>query len=66
MLPIRNPKVDTIISLLNEIEVDGETMQHIIEKVGMEDQMLKQLILTYPADAIQVISHEVEQMEWNA
>ena len=66
MLPIRNPKVDTIMSLLSEIEVDGETMQHIIEKVGMEDQMLKQLILTYPANAIQVISHEVEQMEWNA
>ena len=66
MLPIQNPKVDTIISLLNEIEVDGETMQYIIEKVCMEDQMLKQLILTYPANAIQVISHEVEQMEWNA
>ena len=64
MLPIRNPKVETIISLLNEIEVDGETMQYVIEKVGMEDQMLKQLILTYPSAAIQVISHEVEQMEW--
>ena len=24
--------------------VDGETMQFILEKVGMEDQMLKQLI----------------------
>ena len=64
MSPIRNPKVETIISLLNEIEVDGETMQHIIEKVGMEDQMLKQLILTYPSQAIQTISYEVEQMEW--
>ena len=64
MLPIRNPKVETIISLLNEIEVDGETMQYIIEKVGMEDQMLKQLILTYPSQAIQTISYEVEQMEW--
>ena len=64
MLPIRNPKVETIISLLNEIEVDGETMQHIIEKVGMEEQMLKQLILTYPSQAIQTISYEVEQMEW--
>jgi hypothetical protein len=64
MLPIRNPKVETIISLLNEIEVDGETMQYIIEKVGMEDQMLKQLILTYPSQAIQIISDEVEQMEW--
>ena len=64
MSPIRNPKVETIISLLNEIEVDGETMQHIIEKVGMEDQMLKQLILTYPSQAIQTISDEVEKMEW--
>ena len=64
MLPIRNPKVETIISLLNEIEVDGETMQYIIEKVGMEEQMLKQLILTYPSQAIQTISYEVEQMEW--
>jgi hypothetical protein len=64
MLPIRNPKVETIISLLNEIEVDGETMQYIIEKVGMEEQMLKQLILTYPSQAIQTISYEVEKMEW--
>lgn len=64
MLPIQNPKVETIISLLNEIEVDGETMQYIVEKVNMHEQILKQLILTYPADAIQVISHEVEQMEW--
>jgi hypothetical protein len=64
MSPIRNPKVETIISLLNEIEVDGETMQHIIEKVGMEDQMLKQLILTYPSQAIQTISYEIEKMEW--
>ena len=64
MLPIRNPKVERIISLLNEIEVDGETMQYIIEKVGMEEQMLKQLILTYPSQAIQTISYEVEKMEW--
>ena len=64
MLPIRNPKVETIISLLNEIEVDGETMQYIIEKVGMEEQMLKQLILTYPSQTIQTISYEVEKMEW--
>ncbi len=33
-----------IIKKLHAIEVDGETMQYILEKVGMEDQMLKQLI----------------------
>jgi len=47
MLPIQNPKVETIISLLNEIDVDGETMQHILERVGMEEQMLKQLLNYY-------------------
>ena len=33
-----------VIQQLKDIEVDGETMQYILEKVGMEDQMLKQLI----------------------
>ena len=33
-----------IIKKLRAIDVDGETMQYILEKVGMEDQMLKQLI----------------------
>ena len=35
-----------VIDLLRIIEVDGETMQYILNKVGMEDQMLKQLIST--------------------
>jgi hypothetical protein len=59
-------KVDAVIQYLNAIEVDGETMQYIIEKTNMQEQMLKQLILTYPADAIQVLSNEIEHMEWNA
>ena len=33
-----------VIQQLKDIEVDGETLQYILEKVGMEDQMLKQLI----------------------
>ena len=40
--------VNQIIETLKEIEVDGETMQYIIEKVGMTDQMLRQLVLTSP------------------
>ena len=38
--------VNRVINILREIDVDGETMQFILEKVGMEDQMLKQLIGT--------------------
>jgi len=41
-----------IIKKLHAIDVDGETMQYILEKVGMEDQMLKQLINT--ADDYQI------------
>ena len=37
--------VETVIDMLNHIEVDGETIEHIIRQVGMEDQMLRQLLL---------------------
>jgi predicted transcriptional regulator len=40
--------VETIIDMLKFIDVDGETMQHIIEEVGMNDQMLRQLIMNNP------------------
>jgi hypothetical protein len=34
---------NVVIAILNEIEVDGEMMEHIINQVGMRDQMIKQL-----------------------
>ena len=45
-------RVHEIITMLRDIDVDGETMQYILQKVGMEDQMLKQLIGT--ADDYQI------------
>lgn len=38
--------VEDIIDMLKYIDVDGETMQYILEEVGMDDQILKQLITT--------------------
>ena len=38
--------VETIIDMLKHMDVDGETMQHILKEVGMDYQMLKQLMLT--------------------
>ena len=44
-LKIRDMKnVKEIIEALRD--VDGETMQHILEEVGMEQQMLRQLIMS--------------------
>lgn len=38
--------VNSVIALLNGIDVDGETMQYIIEKTNMTDQMKSQLGIT--------------------
>jgi len=43
---INRTYVNDIINKLRAIDVDGETMQYILKEVGMEDQMLKQLIGT--------------------
>jgi hypothetical protein len=40
--------VKDIIAKLKVIDVDGETMQYILKEVGMEDQMLRQLIMSNP------------------
>ena len=38
-------KTNFIIHFLKEMDIDGETMQYILEQVGMEKQMLRQLVM---------------------
>jgi hypothetical protein len=38
--------VETVIDMLNHIEVDGETMEFILKETCMNDQMLRQLVLS--------------------
>jgi len=47
-----------IIQELNKIEVDGETMQYILQKTGMEWQMLRQLMLTMPLEQVEYLIEE--------
>jgi hypothetical protein len=59
-----NPGViETVIDMLKNIEVDGETTQHILSKIGMEDQMLRQLIMSQPIDEIKYLIEEREDLE---
>lgn len=44
-----DPRIAEVIEKLKELQVDGETMQHIIEEVGMDDQMHRQLVMTKDA-----------------
>ncbi len=50
--------VGTVIDLLNNMECDGETMQFILKKVGMEWQMLRQLMLTMPIEQVEYLIDE--------
>ena len=53
--------VEEIIHKLKEMDVDGETLQYIIAKIGMDDQMLRQLVMTLPLQqTLQLIQERVE------
>lgn len=45
-------QVHSVMLLLQTMEVDGETMQHILEQIGMEEQMLRQLVLSADDDTL--------------
>jgi hypothetical protein len=47
-----------IIEELKKMDVDGETMQYILKKTGMEDQMLRQLIMTLPLEQTEYLIEE--------
>ena len=50
-----------VIGMLKEINVDGETMQFIIEQVGMEEQMLRQLVMSSPyTDTSDLLEEKVQ------
>ena len=61
-------RVEHVISLLKNLtyrgdSVDGETMQYILNKVGMENQMLKQLMMSQPIEEVRYIIDEREELE---
>lgn len=42
-MTINNPNIELVIAVLNGINIDSKSMQYIIEKVNMTDQMKSQL-----------------------
>ena len=54
-------KTNFVIQFLKEMDVDGETMQYILEQVGMEEQMLRQLVMQVgPEHLRDLIKEKVE------
>jgi len=55
-------RVDYIIQMLSEMDVDGETMQYILKQTGMEWQMLRQLMLMMPIEQVNYLMEERKEM----
>ena len=51
--------------LLVSMNIDGETMEQLIKKLGMEDQMLRQLALKADVDILKQLIEEKQQLEAN-
>ena len=56
--------IKEITNHLNNSDIDGETMEYIIKSVGMEDQMLRQLVMkSDPKMLLELIEEKVELMK---
>ena len=52
--------IDQIILQLKQMEVDGETMEYIIDQTGMKEQMLHQLKNDFKVTRFEVINHNAK------
>ena len=55
--------VEEVIEMLMHMDVDGETMEYILEKTGMKGQMLRQLFLKAHKDVLWDLTSERKQRE---
>ena len=56
-------RADYMVQELMKMDVDGETMQYIIQQVRMEHQMLKQLLMTAKWQDIDAILDDKSELE---
>jgi hypothetical protein len=55
--------IENIALQLKQMEVDGESMEYLIRKVGMEEQMLRQLMLTMPIEQVEHLMSERKELD---
>jgi len=55
--------IDSIIKMIKDTNIDGEHMQYILEQVGMDYQMYKQLNVEYNKDFVPRISTDFDAVD---
>lgn len=58
----REEVIKEVIENLKSIEVDGETMQHILEETAMDAQMHRQLVLSFPKEQTELLLEELAEL----
>jgi hypothetical protein len=66
--PYAEDRINQAIGILKNLtwkgdSIDGETMQYILKELGMEDQMLKQLVMSQPIEEVRYMFEEREELE---
>jgi hypothetical protein len=54
----KEKEILSIIELCRNIEIDGETIEYVLRAIGMEDQMLRQLVLNADWDKLNYLIEE--------
>ena len=57
--------VEEVIEMLKHMDVDGETMEYILDQTGMKGQMIRQLFLKAHKDVLWDLTLERKQLERN-
>jgi hypothetical protein len=59
----KEEEVLKIIELCRNIEIDGETTEYILRTIGMEEQMLRQLVLNADWDKLNYLIEEKQDIK---
>lgn len=56
----KQEKINQIINLLNDIDIDSDTMEDILEKVGMRERVIHQILESEKYLAVKKLWDDVE------
>ena len=56
-------RVELIVSTLKDYNVNGEELETLINDLGMEEQMLRQLVMSQPIGEVEYVFEERKQLE---
>jgi hypothetical protein len=59
----KEEEVLKIIELCRNIEIDGETTEYILRAIGMEEQMLRQLVLNADWNKLNYLIEEKQDIK---